>query len=89
MVFPRQGSGNIGGFDLRSILLRARECIRKENADDAVCQSCHNDVTMKGNLSLKGFDVDSASNDLETSEKMIRKLRADIMPPPGSLVFGL
>lgn len=48
------------------------------------CQSCHNDVTMKGNLSLKGFDVDSASNDLETSEKMIRKLRADIMPPPGS-----
>src|SRR6266550_5449877 len=48
------------------------------------CLSCHNDVTMKGNLSLKGYDVDSAYQQLDVSEKMIRKLRAQIMPPPGS-----
>jgi hypothetical protein len=48
------------------------------------CLSCHNDVTRKGNLSLKGYNVDSAYENLETSEKMIRKLRAEIMPPPGS-----
>jgi hypothetical protein len=49
------------------------------------CQSsCHNARTLKGNLSLEGFDVDSAPARLATSEKMIRKLRAQIMPPPGS-----
>jgi hypothetical protein len=48
------------------------------------CQSCHNSSQLKGNLSLERFDVDSAPAHLETSEKMIRKLRAQIMPPPGS-----
>jgi hypothetical protein len=54
------------------------------NVIQHTCLSCHNDVTRKGNLSLKGYDVDSAYQNLETSEKMIRKLRAEIMPPPGS-----
>jgi hypothetical protein len=48
------------------------------------CASCHSATTMKGNLSLAGYDVDSAVNRLAASEKMIRKLRADMMPPPGS-----
>jgi hypothetical protein len=48
------------------------------------CGQCHNARTMRGNLNLDGYDVDSAFVRLDASEKMIRKLRAQIMPPPGS-----
>src|SRR6185503_2300330 len=48
------------------------------------CQSCHNETQNKGNLSLKGYDVDAANKDVAVTEKMIRKLRAGMMPPPGS-----
>lgn len=47
------------------------------------CQVCHNDALMTGNLSLAGFEVENAPNHAETAEKMIRKLRAGMMPPPG------
>jgi cytochrome c5 len=47
------------------------------------CQVCHNDQLMTGNLSLVGFDVDRADESVETAERMIRKLRAGMMPPPG------
>ncbi|MEP6491788.1 MAG: DUF1592 domain-containing protein [bacterium] len=48
------------------------------------CTSCHNPTTMKGNLSLQGYDVAAAADRLPASEMMIRKLRAEMMPPPGS-----
>jgi hypothetical protein len=48
------------------------------------CSDCHNPISLKGNLTLANFDIDSAAARLATSEKMIRKLRAQIMPPPGS-----
>ena len=47
------------------------------------CQVCHNDALLTGNLSLAGFDVDNASARAETVERMILKLRAGMMPPPG------
>ncbi len=47
------------------------------------CQVCHSDALMTGNLSLTGFEVENAPNHPETAEKMIRKLRAGMMPPPG------
>jgi Protein of unknown function (DUF1592)/Protein of unknown function (DUF1588)/Protein of unknown function (DUF1595)/Protein of unknown function (DUF1585)/Protein of unknown function (DUF1587) len=47
-------------------------------------QNCHNPRALKGNMSLEGYDVDSAPARLALSEKMIRKLRAQIMPPPGA-----
>jgi len=47
------------------------------------CQVCHNDALMTGNLSLTGFEIENAPNHPETAEKMIRKLRAGMMPPPG------
>ena len=47
------------------------------------CQVCHNDQLMTGNVSLAGFDVDRADESVETAERMIRKLRAGMMPPPG------
>jgi uncharacterized protein DUF1592/uncharacterized protein DUF1588/uncharacterized protein DUF1587/uncharacterized protein DUF1595/uncharacterized protein DUF1585 len=48
------------------------------------CVSCHNPTQLKGNVSLQGYDVDSAPAQLTVSEKVIRKLRAQMMPPPGS-----
>lgn len=46
------------------------------------CMVCHNSQLLTGNLSLEGFDVGAAPNRRETAEKMIRKLRAGMMPPP-------
>ncbi len=47
------------------------------------CMACHNDVMLTGNLSLIGFEVDKAPAMAETAEKIIRKLRAGMMPPRG------
>ena len=47
------------------------------------CMACHNDVMLTGNLSLIGFEVDKAPVMAETAEKIIRKLRAGMMPPRG------
>ena len=52
------------------------------------CQRCHNDRLLTGNLSLADFDVSTAALNPESAartEKMIRKLRANMMPPPGAL----
>jgi hypothetical protein len=48
-----------------------------------VCGSCHNEQLMTGNLSLEKYDVAAAARTRETTEKMIAKLRAGMMPPPG------
>ncbi|HWP36433.1 MAG TPA: DUF1592 domain-containing protein [Gemmatimonadales bacterium] len=48
-----------------------------------ICVICHNDRMLAGNLSLASFDVAKAPERAETAEKMIRKLRAGMMPPPG------
>jgi hypothetical protein len=47
------------------------------------CVTCHNDKSKTGGLSLASFDVARAAHDVETAEKMIRKLQAGLMPPPG------
>ena len=47
------------------------------------CAVCHNDRLQTGNLTLADFAVDAAHERAETAEKMIRKLRAGMMPPPG------
>ena len=47
-----------------------------------VCGMCHNDALRTGDLSLQNFDVAKAPQDRETAERMIRKLRAGMMPPP-------
>ena len=47
------------------------------------CVRCHNERLLRGNLTLEGFDVEQAHERAPTAEKMIRKLRAGMMPPPG------
>ncbi len=48
------------------------------------CVRCHNDQALRGNLSLEAFEVEEVAERAETGEKMINKLRAGMMPPPGA-----
>ena len=47
------------------------------------CAACHNDRARRGNLSLEGFDAAAAADAPDVAERMVRKLRAGMMPPPG------
>ncbi len=50
------------------------------------CATCHNDRAKAGQMSLQAFDAGTAAEGehLERTEKMIRKLRAGMMPPAGA-----
>ncbi len=47
------------------------------------CVSCHNDRLKTANFSLQSLDLSNAGDHPEVWEKVIRKLRAGVMPPPG------
>jgi len=48
------------------------------------CVSCHSDRGKAGGLTLASFDAAKAADHLVLTEKMIRKLRAQMMPPAGA-----
>src|SRR5204862_3602582 len=48
------------------------------------CVACHSDKGKAGGLSLAGFDAAHADQTPDVAEKMIRKLRLGMMPPPGA-----
>ncbi len=48
------------------------------------CVRCHSDRRLQGNLSLEDFDPIAPSNDPVLAEKVVVKLRAEMMPPPGA-----
>ena len=48
------------------------------------CSRCHGERRQNGNLTLAEFDVGAPGENAQIAEKMIRKLRAGMMPPPGS-----
>src|SRR5215472_3721941 len=50
---------------------------------DQYCVTCHNDKTKRANLTLEKLDLTTAGDHAELWEKVIRKLRAGVMPPPG------
>ena len=49
---------------------------------DRYCVTCHNDRLKTANLSLQGIDLTKVADRAELWEKVIRKLRAGVMPPP-------
>jgi hypothetical protein len=49
---------------------------------DKYCVTCHNDRVKTANLSLQGLDLTKVADHAEVWEKVIRKLRAGVMPPP-------
>jgi hypothetical protein len=50
---------------------------------DKYCVTCHNERTLSGNLSLAGLDVTKPGDRPEVFEKVVRKVRAGLMPPAG------
>ena len=53
---------------------------------DQYCVACHNDRTRQAGLTLETIDTDQVgqvADDVEVWEKVVRKLRARAMPPPG------
>jgi len=47
------------------------------------CFGCHNDSLKSGDMSLAKLDVAHPDQSAELAEKVIHKLRAGMMPPPG------
>ena len=48
------------------------------------CATCHNDRNKPGGLSFVGFDASQVAEHAEVAERMIRRLRAGMMPPAGA-----
>src|SRR6516164_6270775 len=49
---------------------------------DRYCASCHNDRLKTGGLSFEHTDVSRPDAQTEIWEKVVRKLRTGVMPPP-------
>ena len=47
------------------------------------CVTCHSDKARTGGLSLERANLTAAPQEAELWEKVIRKVRAGMMPPPG------
>jgi mono/diheme cytochrome c family protein len=51
---------------------------------DQYCVTCHNAKLKTANLQLDGLDIAHLGDQAELAEKVVRKLRAGMMPPTGS-----
>ena len=70
--------------DRRSAAPASLSAVALDDVLARYCVRCHNDRRLVGNLSLEGFETARAPAAAETAERMIRKLRAGMMPPPGA-----
>jgi len=48
------------------------------------CLTCHSDQAKTGGLTLEQLDIDHPEQQPEVWEKVVRKLRAGLMPPTGA-----
>ena len=48
------------------------------------CMGCHNDRTKRANVSFENIDLGAVGDNPQLWEKVVRKLRAGVMPPPGT-----
>ncbi len=48
------------------------------------CAGCHSERGKAGGVSFASFEIGAAPQHADVTEKMIRKLRAGMMPPPGA-----
>jgi hypothetical protein len=51
---------------------------------DRYCSKCHNTTDWSGDLALTALDPAHVGDDAAAWEKVVRKLRAGMMPPPGN-----
>ena len=50
---------------------------------DRYCATCHNDRMKSGGLSLQSLDLDDIVGSSQHLEKIVKKVRVGLMPPPG------
>jgi mono/diheme cytochrome c family protein len=50
---------------------------------DQYCVTCHSDALKRGGISLATLDLSRPAENAELLERVIRKMRAGVMPPPG------
>src|ERR1700679_4364437 len=48
------------------------------------CSGCHNDKSKSGGMTLTKLDLENPQQNAELAEKVIRKVRAGLMPPAGA-----
>lgn len=61
----------------------AAEAVDGNSVIEEYCVRCHSDRRLRGNLSLETFDAEQPHLQGEIAEKIVVKLRAGMMPPPG------
>src|SRR3954470_24837095 len=79
LCFGRQGTRPVGpATPMTAATMAAQRAVL-----DQYCVTCHNDKTRRANLSLEKLDLSQVGDHAELWEKVVRKLRAGVMPPPG------
>lgn len=81
---PGTRSGGTSTLSLTPITPSVTAPIDSARVIDDYCITCHDNDKEKGGLTLEKFDPARAEQHPEIAEKMIRKLRAGMMPPAGS-----
>src|SRR6266850_2317918 len=72
------------GFAIFTAVLTAQQPASQQDLVSKYCLTCHNDKLQTGGLTLEKVDAAHPARDAETWEKVIRKLRAGLMPPSGA-----
>ena len=81
----RDATGGAQGPDEATIhALDEVSAVELNEVVEDYCVRCHNPRRLTGNLSLQDYDVARAAEWPETSERVIAKLRLNMMPPPGA-----
>jgi cytochrome c551/c552 len=83
--------GGVGGFACHFStigLLLSLPLAHAQNPPQALlnqyCITCHNEKLKTGGLELDKLDLNHVSSNAETWEKVVRKVRAGMMPPAGA-----
>jgi hypothetical protein len=71
-------------FCAQLCLLQATTASSNRDVLDKYCVTCHNQRLKTGGLTLDARDLSNVSADAEIWEKVVRKLSAGLMPPPGA-----
>jgi len=68
---------------MRPMAAHAAAPLSSRQVIEQYCLTCHDDDKQKGELTLEAFDPERVDAHPEVAEKIVRKVRAHMMPPPG------
>src|SRR5262245_26817813 len=89
-IAARAGDARVGavgqqeGRAPRAASAAAPAPINYNDVIQTYCGDCHNNELKRGDVSFDNFDIAKAGANASLTERMIRKLQAGMMPPPGN-----